>query len=88
MAENPQDRLKEYFKKNIRKGYTTESLKWALVRQGYSRTAVDRAIEHAHRELAEKAPVLKEKPRIKYQILDADNKPIEIKQSWWRRIFG
>jgi len=77
-----------YFKKNLAKGYTLESLKWSLVKQGYSRTLVEKAIEQVNKELAEKAPVLKEKPRIKYEIIDENDKPISIKKSFWRRIFG
>ena len=88
MAENPKTRLKDYLKKNLKKGYTIESLKWALIKQGYSRTAIEKAIEQIHKELAEKAPVLKEKPVISYLIIDENDNPIEIKKSFWKRIFG
>ena len=71
-------RIINYFKKNLSRGYTEESLKWALVNQGYSRTDISRAIEQVHKELAEKAPEIKEKPKIKYQIYDKDNKPIKV----------
>ena len=69
----------DYFKKNLSKGYTEESLKWALINQGYSRTDVLKAMEQAHKELAEKAPQIKEKPKIKYELYDKDNKLIKIK---------
>lgn len=85
---NYKKNLVNYFKKNLAKGYTIESLKWALINQGYSRIEVDRAIEQANKELASEAPVLKEKPVIKYEIIDEDDKPIEIKKPWWKRIFG
>ena len=88
MAENPRTRLKNYLKKNLKKGYTIESLKWALIKQGYSRTAIDKAIEQIHKELAEKAPILKEKPMINYQIIDEKDNPIEIKKSWWKKLLG
>jgi uncharacterized protein YdgA (DUF945 family) len=87
-SEEYKNKLIEYFKKNLKKGYTEESLKWALVNQGYSRTMIDSALERTHKELAEEAPILKEKPVIKYEVLDEDNKPVEIKKPWWRRIFG
>ena len=87
MAENPRTRLKNYLKKNLKKGYTIESLKWALIKQGYSRTAIDKAIEQIHKELAEKAPLLKEKPVISYLIIDENDNPITVKKSFWRRIF-
>ena len=80
--------LVDYFKKNLKKGYTSDSLKLALIRQGYSKTTVERAIEQAHKELAEKAPKLKEKPIIKYEIIDENDQPITIKKSLWKKWFG
>ena len=78
----------EYLKKNLKKGYTLESLKWALIGQGYSKTSIERAIEELNKELAKKAPVLKEEPVIKYEIIDEQDRPIKIKKSFWKRIFG
>jgi hypothetical protein len=78
-------KLAEYFKRNLKKGYTEESLRWALVNQGYSRTLIDSAIERAHKELGEEAPILKEKPEIKYEVLDENDKPVDIKKNpWWK----
>lgn len=87
-SEEYKSRLVEYFKKNLKKGYTEESLKWALINQGYSRSMIDSALERTHKELAEEAPILKEKPVIKYELLDENNRPISIKKPWWKRIFG
>ncbi len=87
-SEEYKSRLIEYFKKNLKKGYTEESLRWALVNQGYSRSMIESALDRAHKELGEEAPILKEKPTIKYEVLDENNHPVEIKKSWWRRIFG
>ena len=83
-------RLVDYLKKNLVKGYTVDSLKWALIKQGYSRTEVYKAVEMAHQELAQEAPILKEKPTIKYEVLNEENQPVaeEAKKSWWKRIFG
>ena len=78
--------LADYFKKNLKKGYTPESLKFALVRQGYSRTAVDQAIEEANKELAKKAPEFREKPVIKYEIIDENDKPVQLKTSFWKKV--
>ncbi len=83
-TEESKRRLTEYFKKNFKKGYTEESLKWALVNQGYSRTIIDNALEMAHKELADEAPVLKEKPTISYEVLDENDKPVEVKKPWWK----
>ena len=57
--------LVNYFKKNLSKGYTAESLKWALVKQGYSRTEISKALDVTTIEMAESAPKLIEKPMIK-----------------------
>ena len=81
------DKLKEYIKRNLKKGYTQESLKWALVNQGYTRSIVERAIEQVNSELAQKAPVLKSKPIIRYQIIDENDRPITIKKPWWKKVF-
>lgn len=88
MSENPKTKLKDYIKKNLKKGYTLESLKWALIRQGYSRTAIENAIIELNKELSKQAPILKEKPVISYQIIDENDNPVEIKKSWWERFLG
>ena len=80
-------KLSDYFKKNIKKGYTADSLKWALVAQGYSRTAVEKAIEQANMELAKDAPILKEKPTIRHDVIDENDMPIE-RKGFWSRLFG
>lgn len=81
--------LVEYFKKNLRKGYTTDSLKWALVRQGYSRTEIMMSLEQANKELAEEAPVIKERPVINYELLNEQNQSVIVeKRSWWKKILG
>jgi hypothetical protein len=82
------DKLKDYIKKNLKKGYTEDSLKWALIKQGYTRSIVERAIDQVNQELSAKAPVLKSKPVIKYQIIDEHDNPIIIKKPWWKKIFS
>jgi len=79
--------LIDYFKKNLKKGYTPDSLKFALVNQGYPRIEINFALEKAHQEIAETAPKLKEKPKIIHQIIDESNQPIIIKKPWWKRMF-
>ncbi len=78
----------DYFKRNLTKGYPSDSLKWALIKQGYSRAIVEMALEQANKELAEKAPILKDKPVIKYEIIDEHDQPVTIKKSWWKRLWG
>ena len=67
MAESYMQQLVNYIKKNLSKGYTLESLKWALVNQGYSRSEVQQAIKLVNEELAKEAPKLREKPVIKVE---------------------
>ena len=78
----------EYMQKNLKKGYTLESLKWALIGQGYSRTSVEFGVQELNKELARKAPLLKEKPVIKHEIIGENDEPITIKTRWWKRMFG
>ncbi len=78
--------LVDYFKKNLKKGYTADSLKFSLTSQGYSRVAVDQALTEANKLLAEKAPLFKEKPVITYQVVDENDKPLDIKKPWWIKV--
>ncbi len=78
-------KLMDYLRKNMGKGYDTESLRWALVDQGYSRTLIDSAIKEASSELS-KARAAQEKPMITHEIV-ADE-PASQKKSWWKSFFG
>ena len=62
------------------KGYTEESLKWALIQQGYSRTDVQMAMEKVRSEKIEASSEVKEKPKIKHELYDKDNKLIKIEE--------
>jgi hypothetical protein len=79
--------LAEYVKKNLKKGYTKESLKWALVNQGHSKIEVEKAMAKVEKDLAEEAPLLKTKPEISVEVVepkDAELKP----KSFFKRLFG
>lgn len=76
--------LIDYIKKNLKKGYTAESLKWALIKQGYIRIDITKAFEEANKELAQEAPVLKEKPEIKYELIDEEEPSVN--SSFWGKI--
>lgn len=81
----------DYIKINISKGYTPDSLKWALINQGYSRIIVSKAIEIAHKEIAEKAPRLVEKPTIVHKLIDETGETFihaSSKKPWWKKLFG
>ena len=78
----------DYFKNNLKKGYTMQSLEWALLRQGYSKALIDRGAAEVTKELALKAPVLEEKPIIKHEIIDEYDNPVVIKKSFLKRFLG
>lgn len=79
--------LVEYIKNNLRKGYTKESLKWALINQGHSKLEVEKALKIVDEKLASEAPILKTKPEIKYEAVPAIESKEE-KKSFLRRWFG
>jgi SOS response regulatory protein OraA/RecX len=87
MAENPMTNLIEYIKKNLKKGYDSDTLRFALIGQGYSKVAVDQALKRATQERAEKAPILKAKPVIKYEVIDEHDRPIKLKKSFLKKLF-
>ncbi|MEK6895014.1 MAG: hypothetical protein AABX48_00685 [Nanoarchaeota archaeon] len=90
MGSETRNRLVEYFKKNIKKGYSADSLRWTLIKQGYARSIVDLALAQACKEI-ESVKENKEKPTIKHELYDEnDNKvyaDVKPKKSWWKRIF-
>ena len=81
-------KITDYLKKNFKKGYTPESLRWALVKQGYSKTIVDAAIREANKELSKEVPVIHEKPIITHEIIGENDRPVPPQKSWWKRFFG
>jgi hypothetical protein len=76
--------LSDYIRKNVKKGYTKESLRWALVNQGHSRLEVEKALKLADAELAAAAPILRARPEIRVEIMP----PVEEKRSFFQRLFG
>ena len=84
--DEPKTDLVEYLRKNIAKGYTAESLKWALVSQGHSRSVVERALEEVNKEPTDEESQEKEKPKIKHEFIGEDNKPIKLKKPFWKKI--
>lgn len=76
--------LAEYVKRNLKRGYTKESLKWALVNQGHSRMEVDKAMRLVDASLASEAPILRTKPEISVEVIPME----EPKKSFWKKLFG
>ncbi len=83
----------EYIKKNLKKGYTKDSLLFALRNQGYSRAIINKAFDKVDKELAETAPQLEPedtKPKITYEIVEPKEHKVKItnhKLPWWKRFF-
>jgi len=88
---NLQEQLAAHIKRNLSKGYTEDALKFSLVKQGYSRTAIENAIKIANRQLAAEAPKMTEKPQITVKTL-GDGEVVNVEptffQKIWRKIFG
>jgi len=66
------NQLTVYIKKNLKKGYTEESLKWALIGQGHARLEIERAFKKVEEELAREAPILRTKPIITREIIEPE----------------
>lgn len=86
-GKNYVSELTNYIKKNLKKGYTKESLRWALINQGHSKLEVEKALKLVEEELAAEAPILKTKPEIKVEIVEPQNGVLENK-AWWKRLLG
>lgn len=88
----PQDhiqQLADYFKKNLSKGYTLDSLRFSLMNQGYSRISVQKAIDLANEQLAAVAPPMKEKPQIIYRAIpEATEEKLGFFKRLWGKLFG
>ena len=86
------DQIVDYIKKNISKGYSQDSLKWALINQGYSRSEITKAMDLFNKELAKEIPKMKESPVIKYEVVDdKDNiisSNINQKKSFLKKLSG
>ena len=81
------NKLMDYLRKNMQKGYNTESLRWALVDQGYSRTMIDSAIKEVNGEIL-KLSAQREKPVITHEVVGENDQPLAPKKSWWKSFFG
>ena len=73
LEKGQNQQIADYIKKNLSKGYTPDALKYSLLKQGYSRTSVEKAIEIANQQLAESAPKMEEKPVVKWEVLNNED---------------
>jgi hypothetical protein len=87
MVENTyRTKLVEYIKRNLKKGYPVDTLKIALINQGYMRPTVDESVQEAIKQMALEAPAMKEKPQIEHEVIT--DEPAVEKKSFWKRLFG
>lgn len=79
--------LADYIKKNLNKGYTLESLKWALVNQGNSKLEIEKAIRKAESEMPRHSSAIQEseKPKITHEIIPVEQ---EDSRPWWKKMIG
>ena len=84
------EQLVNYVKKNLKRGYTKESLKWALVRQGYSKLEIEKALTIAEKEMSKEVPILGANPSMKQEIVEPKIEDIKVekKEPFWKRWFG
>jgi hypothetical protein len=85
--------LVDYFVKNLSsKKYDAETLKFALINQGYSRVAVAQAYDEAVKKMAKTAPEM-EKPVIRHEVYDMDDNPVHVEpmskwSKFWNKVKG
>jgi hypothetical protein len=87
MVQNTyRQRLTEYLRKNLKKGYPVETLRIALINQGYSRQIIDDSIKEVLNQLAKEAPVINEKPEIDHEVIIEEPVAAPAKKSAWRKL--
>lgn len=81
--------LIDYVKRNLAKGYSSDSLRWALINQGHSRIEVDKALSLAQTEVSRERvtsrPAASTQTSISSSSLQVEPEP---KQPFWKRLFG
>jgi hypothetical protein len=80
--------IDKYLERNLKKGYTKESLKWALVKQGYPKKLIERSFKKFEKNDRD---IPKEKPTIKHEIISQEGeKTVTVynPRSFWKRLFG
>lgn len=78
------EQIADHIKKNLKKGYTIDALRFSLISQGYTRISVEKAIELANKKLAEELPLMREKPEIIYKVEPI----IQEQKNFFKRILG
>ena len=86
--ESHNKKLVDYLKSNVKKGYSLDSLKWALINQKHSRMEVEKAYNLAKREIEQEQSILRARAALenvpKVEMPSVEPEP----KSFWRRFFG
>ena len=77
--------LVDYLDRNIKKGYSLESLKWALINQKHSKTEVEKAIKIVQ---ARSPPAKREMPKDEQIQILRDEILMPRKKGFWARLFS
>ncbi|MEK6899407.1 MAG: hypothetical protein AABW79_04910 [Nanoarchaeota archaeon] len=81
--------LVDYIVKNSNKGYSRDSLRWSLIRQGNMKHEVDKAFQMADQEIARQAPKIQPIPEPKIEAIPQNESISESeKPSFWKRLFS
>jgi hypothetical protein len=75
------ENLKERIKKNLKKNYHHDTLKYALIKQGYSRVLVEQCLQEAQAEITKEERL--SKPAVKIEEPVVQEVVIE-KKPWWK----
>ena len=86
-TDNKVDRLMDYLRRNLDKGYKKESLKWALVKQGQSRIEIDKAFKKLEEEEMKKASMTKA-AMIKEASTQIEPIMEPERRGFWKKLFG
>lgn len=88
---NYMQNLVDYTKRNLKKGYSQDSLRWALINQGHSRIEVDKALSLAQTDIS-KESLSSTRSQPSQQSMPSSMPSIAVepepKQSFWKRWFG
>tara|TARA_Y100000034_G_scaffold22914_1_gene26405 strand:- start:1473 stop:1724 length:252 start_codon:yes stop_codon:yes gene_type:complete len=76
--------IADYIKKNLKKGYTLDSLRFSLISQGYSKISVENAIDLVNKQMAKEIPQIKERPEIIYKVVTETVKTEP--KSFWKKL--
>ena len=81
------DEIMDYLNKNLKKNYSIEDLKWALIRQGYLKSEVEKAVEiMKEKGIKEEKPKQLETPKV--EKIEIEEPIVEEKRGFFKRLFG